>query len=72
VLLNNKKIIRKTKQIENKFVNSILYKKKEFIIKNPMEVQFDSILKNLNNIQFFNYNKHLTEYILNISKNLIK
>ncbi len=72
VLLNNKKIIRKTKQIENKFVNSILYKKKEFIIKNPMEVQFDSILKNLNNIQFFNYNKHLTEYILNISTNLIK
>ena len=64
---NNKKIIRGTKIIKNKFLNFLTYKKKVQIIKNPMSEFFKDLKKNINNKKFFEKNKELTNKIMDLN-----
>ena len=64
---SGKKIIRKTKIINNKFTNLLIYKNKQRQIKNPMSEFFEDLKKNKNNKIFFKKNKELTYQIMDLN-----
>ena len=60
----DKKIIRRTKSINDKFLNLLIYKNKVTQIKNPMSEFFMELKRNQKNGNFFEKNKTLTYYIM--------
>ena len=67
VKYGDKKIIRKTKIINNKFINYLIYKNKQKQIKNPMSEFFTDLRRNKNNKIFFKRNKELTYQIMDLN-----
>jgi len=64
---SGKKILRKTKIINNEFVNFLIYKNKQRQIKNPMSEFFNDLKKNKNKKIFFKRNKKLTYQIMDLN-----
>ncbi len=64
---SGKKIIRKTKIINKKFINFLIYKNKQKQIKNPMSEFFKDLKRNKNNNIFFKKNKELTYQIMDLN-----
>ena len=64
---SGKKIVRKTKIINNKFINYLIYKNMQKQIKNPMSEFFADLKKNKNKKIFFKRNKELTYQIMDIN-----
>ncbi len=64
---SGKKIIRKTKIINNKFINYLIYKNKQRQIENPISEFFIDLKRNKNNKIYFEKNKELTYQIMDLN-----
>ena len=70
--INNKKITRPTKIINNEFNNYLNYKKKIVLISNPMSDVIKNAIKAKNNKSILNNNKKLTYWLMDINKKIYK
>jgi hypothetical protein len=68
--INGQKITRPTKIINNEFNNYLSYKKKMFLISNPMSDVIKNAIKAKNNKKLLENNKKLTYWLMSINKKI--
>ena len=69
--LNEKKLVRYTKKINNIFQNYIQFNNKMVSIDNPMKIMFKDFFENKNKISFFKKNNNFTYFVMSKIQNLI-
>jgi len=69
--LNEKKLERHTKKINNIFQNYIQFNNKMISIDNPMKIMFKDFFDNKNKISFYKKNKNFTYFVMSKIQNLI-
>ncbi len=72
IVCNENKIIRRTQNFKNKYLNILYYNNKTKIINNPMTEFFEDFKKNKNKRIFFEKNKKITYRMMKLSSQFMK